>query len=276
MEHNIIDVLNECKTILKEHNIRLYDSDTEFIVSDILGIKRSELLPHINIDDDTYHMCIENCFRRAKHEPLDSIIGYTEFYGIQVPFNKDTLTPRQETEILVDNVVKDIGNKPVKVLDLCSGSGCIGLAIAKSTKAFVYLSDISGVALDISMKNAKLNNVDVSYIKSDLFDSINEKFDIIVSNPPYIKTSDLDSLEDEVKYFDPTLALDGKEDGYYFYETIIKDLKKHLNKNGKIYFEVGLGQSEHISNLLENDFKDIKVIKDYSGVERIVTATLKE
>ena len=221
-------------------------------------------------------MCIENCFRRSKHEPLDSIIGFTEFYGLQVPFNKDTLTPRQETEILVDNVVKDIGNQNVKVLDLCSGSGCIGLAIAKSTKAFVYLSDISGVALDISMRNAKLNNVEVNYIKSDLFESITDKFDVIVSNPPYIKTSDLESLEDEVRLFDPMLALDGKDSGYYFYEKIIKDLKNHLNKNGKIYFEVGIDQAEYVSNLLKHDFKDISVIKDYSGVERIVTATLKD
>ncbi|MBO7219145.1 MAG: peptide chain release factor N(5)-glutamine methyltransferase [Clostridia bacterium] len=276
MEHNIIDVLSECKKILKEHNIRLYDSDAEFIVASVIGKKRNELLPTLTISKDDYHMCIENCFRRSKHEPLDSILGFTEFYGLQVPFNKDTLTPRQETEILVDNVVKDIGSKNVKVLDLCSGSGCIGLAIAKSTKAFVYLSDISGVALDISMKNAKLNNVEVNYIKSDLFDSIADKFDVIVSNPPYIKTGDLDSLEEEVKLFDPMLALDGKEDGYYFYEKIIKDLKHHLNKNGKIYFEVGNTQAKYVSDLLKHDFKDITVIKDYSGVERIVTATLKD
>ena len=276
MEHKLIDVLSECKKILKEHDIRLYDSDAEFIVASVLGKKRNELLPTLVIDKDAYHMCIENCFRRSKHEPLDSIIGFTEFYGLQVPFDKDTLTPRQETEILVDNVVKDIGNQNVKVLDLCSGSGCIGLAIAKSTKAFVYLSDISGVALDISMRNAKLNNVEVNYIKSDLFDSITDKFDVIVSNPPYIKTGDLESLEDEVRLFDPMLALDGKDSGYYFYEKIIQDLKHHLNQNGKIYFEVGIDQAQYVSDLLQHDFKDISVIKDYSGVERIVTATLKD
>lgn len=276
MDYSITDVLRECKDILKEHDIRLFDSDAEFIVADILGVKRAELYSISHMDEDSYHMCVENCFRRAKHEPLDSVIGYTEFYGLQVPFSTDTLTPRQETEILVDSVVKDIGSKNVKVLDLCSGSGCIGLAIAKSTKAFVYLSDISGVALDISMKNAKLNNVEATYIKSDLFSKINDRFDIIVSNPPYIKSGDLDSLEDEVKYFDPMLALDGKEDGLYFYRTIIQDLKNHLNPRGKVYFEVGFDQAKAVMDMLSADFDNISVIKDYGGVERIVTATLKE
>lgn len=276
MDYSITDVLRECKDILKEHDIRLFDSDAEFIVADVLGVKRAELYSIPHMDEDSYHMCVENCFRRAKHEPLDSVIGYTEFYGLQVPFSTDTLTPRQETEILVDSVVKDIGSKNVKVLDLCSGSGCIGLAIAKSTKAFVYLSDISGVALDISMKNAKLNNVEATYIKSDLFSKINDRFDIIVSNPPYIKSGDLDSLEDEVKYFDPMLALDGKEDGLYFYRTIIQDLKNHLNPRGKVYFEVGFDQAQAVMDMLSADFDNISVIKDYGGVERIVTATLKE
>lgn len=278
MAHKVLDTLKECKDILKENNIRLYDSDAEFILAHVLDCNRGDLLTMDSISDEKYYLAIENTYRRVKHEPLDSIIGYTNFYSVVIPFSKDVLTPRNETEILVDKVVKDIkaNYKAPKVLDLCSGSGCIGLAIAKSTSALVLLSDISGVALDISMKNAKINNVDVQYVKSDLFSNIQGKYDIIVSNPPYIRTKDLESLEAEVRDFDPVIALDGKDDGYYFYREIVKDLKNHLNPHGRIYFEVGYDQAQEVSNLLKTDFENISIIKDYSGIDRIVTATLKD
>ena len=276
--HRVLDTLAECKDILKKHDIKLYDSDAEFILAHILDCSRGELLTMDSISDEDYHLAIEDTYRRAKHEPLDSIIGYTDFYSLVIPFSKDVLTPRCETELLVDHVVRDIkaNYDAPQVLDLCSGSGCIGLAIAKSTSALVLLSDISGVALDISMKNAKINNVDVQYVKSDLFSNIHGKYDIVVSNPPYIRTQDLELLETEVSEFDPVLALDGKDDGYYFYRAIVQDLPKYLNPHGKVYFEVGYDQADEVARLLSENFENISVIKDYSGIDRIVTATLKD
>ncbi len=213
---------------------------------------------------------------RSKHCPLDKIIGYTDFLSVRIPFDKNTLSPRQETEILTEKIIKDIKSKKLNVLDLCSGSGCIGIAIAKATNASVTLSDISKKANKAAKANAELNGVDVTIILSDLFENIPNKFDVIVSNPPYIKRRDLEVLEIEVRDFDPRLALDGGEDGLDFYRDIISKAPEYLNDGGKLYLEIGIEQSKEVVKMLGKNFEDIVVEKDYSGIDRYIIAKKRE
>ena len=169
-------------------------------------------------------------------------------------------------------IVKDIKNKKLDVLDLCSGSGCIGLAIAKNTECNVTLSDISKKAIKASMKNAMINDIKVNFLVSDMFESVPSKYDVIVCNPPYITRSDLEKLEIEVKDFDPRLALDGGVDGLDFYREIGKNASEFLKDDGRIYLEIGIDQSKSVVECLQENFVDIKVIKDYSGIDRFIIA----
>lgn len=217
-----------------------------------------------------------NCIKRkANGEPLERIIGVTEFYDCVFEYSDNVLTPRQETEILVDMIAKENFNG-LKLLDMCSGSGCIGISLAKAKKFDVTLCDISDFAIENSTKNAKLNKVDVKIVKSNLFENVDDKFDIIVSNPPYIKSEVIKNLEKEVLNHDPILALDGGADGMVFYREIIKASPKYLNPNGKIYLEIDNGLEEEIESLLSENFKNIKIKKDYSNNFRFAIAEKKE
>jgi release factor glutamine methyltransferase len=186
------------------------------------------------------------------------------------------LTPRQETEILVEKVINDYKNtKNISILDLCTGSGIIAVTLKKYLQAEITASDISNKALKVAKKNAKSNKVKLSFLKSDLFNKINKKYDVIVCNPPYIKSSKINSLQTEVKNHDPLIALDGGVTGLNFYKKIIKNAPQNLSKSGRIYLELGKGQHKQVAKMLENRFKDINIIKDYNNIERIVYATKK-
>ena len=227
---------------------------------------------------------------RERHVPLDKIIGYKEFYNLKIPFNRNVLTPRYETELLTDMLIKDIRKnfkkEPPSILDLCSGSGCIGLAIASETGANVTLADISPKAIKISKKNNKLNNklrlkdnkppTSVNFVVSDLFADIEYKFDIIVCNPPYIKSQDLQMLEIEVRDFDPILALDGGRDGLDFYRRVISEAPKFLNDGGKIYLEVGVNQADKVEKLLSKEFENIEIHKDLAQIDRFIIAKKRD
>lgn len=211
--------------------------------------------------------------KRCKDIPLQYLLKETKFMGLNIRCNKNALIPRPETELMVDIIVRN--EKGVEsVLDLCCGTGCIGLSIKKHLNVNVDVADISDKALREVSKNAKNNQLDVNIIKSNLFDKINSKYDLIVSNPPYIKTEDIKKLDKEVQK-EPVLALDGGIDGYDFYRRIIEKAPEFLNKNGRIYFEVGEGQAKEVSKLLKSKFKNIQVLQDYNDIERIVCATLK-
>lgn len=249
--------------------------DAEFIMSEILGRDaRGEA-------SDTLSRKCERKFsrainQRAKHVPLDKIIGYTDFMDIRIPFNKCTLTPRQETEIMVDDIIRMYKGKKPDILDLCTGSGCIGLSIAKALGTQVMLSDISKKAIRVAKKNAKLNGVYVTILHSDLFDNIPTTFDIIISNPPYIKRKDLESLEIEVRDFDPVISLDGGESGLDFYRKIIAEAPKFLNSHGSLWLEIGIDQSADIVEMLKKDFEDIAVKKDFAGIDRYIIAKKRD
>ena len=250
-------------------------SDAEFLVALCLNIKRTEVYSNKEIDAKNAKRVLKMAKMRAKGVPLTIIFKNAAFYGRDFAVSKHCLSPRPETEELVEWVLKeDIKNKTV--LDLCTGSGAIGITIKlEGNPAKVVLSDISIKALKIACKNAQNFNADVKIIKSNLFNAIKEKFDIIISNPPYISESDYTKLDAEVKNFEPKLALCGGKTGLEFYEKIIEVVPNYLNKNGKIYLELGINQAKDVKKLLEENFYNIEIKKDYAGIERMICATIK-
>lgn len=207
--------------------------------------------------------------------PLQYAIGKWNFYGLDLLVDKRALIPRYETEILVDLIINDNSNNK-KILDIGTGSGAISLALSKNLKDSKVIGvDISKNAIDLANENKiKLNINNVEFKESDIFSNIKEKFDIIVSNPPYINKKDFEKLDKKL-YYEPQNALYGGEDGLYFYKKIIKNAKNFLNKNGKIYLEIGYDQKDSISNLLEEyGYKQIKSYKDFNDFDRIIKACI--
>lgn len=207
--------------------------------------------------------------------PLQYAIGKWNFYGLDLLVDKRALIPRYETEILVDLIINDNSNNK-KILDIGTGSGAISLALSKNLKDSKIIGvDISKNAIDLANENKiKLNINNVEFKESDIFSNIEEKFDIIVSNPPYINKEDFEKLDKKL-YYEPQNALYGGEDGLYFYKKIIKNAKNFLNKNGKIYLEIGYDQKHSISNLLEEyGYKQIKSYRDFNDFDRIIKACI--
>ena len=184
-----------------------------------------------------------------------------------------------ETEILVELAIKKIKENNYKTaLDLCTGSGAIGICLAKFTSVQVTGIDISNQALLVAESNATKNGVKIEFLQSDLFNELKKrkKYDIIVSNPPYIKSQDILSLDEEVKKYDPRLALDGGEDGLDFYKTIIKEAPMHLNKGGILMFELGINQFKDVQTLMKNEgYEEIEIVKDYNKIERIIYGRIR-
>lgn len=213
--------------------------------------------------------------KRAEHIPLQYIIGETEFMGLPFKVNSSVLIPRQDTETLVEEALK-VAKPGMKVLDMCTGSGCIIISILHHGKELEgYASDISRHAINVAKENAKQNHVAVSFETGDLFDHIKGKYDIIVSNPPYIRTEEIAKLMPEVQNFEPFDALDGKEDGLFFYRKIVEQAGDYLNPGGYLLFEIGHDQGQDVSELMvKAGFKDVRVIKDLAGNDRVVTGGL--
>jgi len=265
----IREAVEYAKKVLKSNNIPDYDMSATFIMNHVIdspyGISLNE-----ELSQEKYQEYIRLIYFRINREPLDKILGYTDFYGVRIPFDINTLTPRLETELLVERVINDISDNHYKVLDMCTGSGCIGLSIAKNTKCRVVLSDISYKAINTAKSNATLNNIDnVEFVESNLFNNIHDKFDIIVCNPPYIKTKDLYSLEPEVFKFDPKLALDGGTDGLDFYRVIAHKVSDYLNPQGTLYLEIGYNQAQDVCNLFKDNF-EVQIMQDLAHIDRFI------
>lgn len=214
--------------------------------------------------------------KRAEHVPLQYIVGETEFMGLKFKVNSSVLIPRFDTETLVEEALKVI-RPGMKVLDLCTGSGCVLISILRNVvNVEGYGTDISKQALNVAKENARLNNVAATFERSDLFDQITERFDVIVSNPPYIRTAEILKLMPEVRSFEPIEALDGKEDGLYFYRSIIAECSAYLNPEGRILFEIGCDQGQAVSEMLrETGFKEVNVIRDLAHHDRVVSGVLQ-
>ena len=210
-----------------------------------------------------------------KNVPLSHLAGFEYFYDRKFKVTKDVLSPRMETEELIYKVIeyiKSINKNNIKILDLCTGSGIIGITLRKeleSKSIEVVASDISEEALKVAKENAIMNEAEVKFIQSDIFENINEKFDIIVSNPPYIAYNDKVTMEENVLNYDPHLALFAEEDGMYFYREIVENAKEYLEEDGLVFFEIGYDQREKILKLAnENGFK-AEVYKDINGRDRM-------
>ena len=207
--------------------------------------------------------------------PLSHLAGFEYFYDRKFKVTKDVLSPRMETEELIYKVIeyiKSINKNNIKILDLCTGSGIIGITLRKeleSKSLKVVASDISEEALKVAKENAIMNEAEVKFIQSDIFENVNEKFDIIVSNPPYIAYSDKITMEDNVLNYDPHLALFAEEDGMYFYREIVENSKEYLNKDGMIFFEIGYDQREKILKLANKNGFKAEVYKDINGRDRM-------
>ena len=213
--------------------------------------------------------------RRKQRIPLQHLTGEQEFYGYPFYVNEHVLIPRQDTEVLVEEALKQ-KREGMKVLDLCTGSGCIGISIQSfCSNTQVTAADISEDALKVAQKNAKENQVPVEFVHSDLFKEISGSYDMIVSNPPYIPTDVIPQLMPEVQVFEPIEALDGKEDGLYFYRKIVEQSKDYLNSGGSLMFEIGYDQGKDVSKMMTDaGFSNVCVKKDLAGNDRVVTGML--
>lgn len=209
--------------------------------------------------------------KRCTHIPLQYITGEQEFMGFPFKVTPAVLIPRQDTEILAEEALKYCEN--AEVLDMCTGSGCIIISLAKLSKLKKAVGvDISSDALLVARENGQKNQVQIEWKESDLFETVSGKYDIIISNPPYIKSKDLEELMPEVGRHEPGIALDGMEDGLYFYRKIVEKVKDHLREKGRILFEIGYDQGVSVTEILLNaGFFEIEVIKDLCGLDRVVT-----
>lgn len=273
----IVKILTDSGIESNEANI-----EVKFLIEHFAGYSLADIIMGKKLDEEKLEIVKQKAkLRVSTRQPIQYIIGEADFMGEKFVVDKNVLIPRDETEILVRKAIEIIRENEFKtVLDMCTGSGCIACMIAKNTSATVIGSDISNDALHIAFKNMeKLNLYNRAlFRKSDIFSTIreDEKFDVIVSNPPYIAPRYKKNIQKEVS-FEPSIALyTSDEKGLEFYEKIINGAQKHLNNGGYILFELGEGQSNEVADLLNtNGFNSIKVIKDLANIDRAIYAKLK-
>ena len=265
---------------LAEEGIEEFSLDAWYLLEYVTGVSKAMYFaePERAVSEENADRYIDCIRRRAAHIPLQHITGEQEFMGYPFCVNEHVLIPRQDTEILVEEAIQVMRPK-MKVLDMCTGSGCIVLSILKMCREKYYMTDLQGIGADVSeealkvaRENGRRLGVPVTWIQSDLFAKIpeEEKYDVIVSNPPYIETAVIDTLQEEVRLHDPYIALDGKEDGLYFYRRIISEAGKYLKTQGKLMFEIGCDQAEAVEELMKNaGYEQITVKKDLAGLDRV-------
>lgn len=261
-------------TLLKDSYLLIEKIDAVVLLSDLIGKDKAWILTHRSTPADE-KLCIEfrdRIKRRLNGEPVAYITGKKEFYSLEFEVTCDVLIPRPETEILAEWAIENTRDQ-YKVLDICSGSGCLGITLACHRKCNVTMLDVSKAAINVAKRNAQKHGVEVSFLNNDILsDPIFGEFDVIVSNPPYVETPLLVSLSRDVKYYEPALALDGGDDGLMFYPPIIEKAYKALDYKGYLGLEVGYNQASKVAEMMErNKFTQIKILKDYSGIDRVVT-----
>ena len=255
-----------------------HDYDAWILVEKICDISRTEYFikmhDEVPLDiEEKYFQAIE---KRMTHYPLQYIVGEWEFMGLPFKVNENVLIPRQDTEVLVEEVMKNL-HDGFRILDLCTGSGCILLSLLH------YSNDCSGVgadlseeALEVARKNAEqLGESSALFVQGDLFAPVEGKFEIIVSNPPYICSDVIPTLMEEVREHEPMQALDGGADGLDFYRKIIQGAKEHLCGGGQLFFEIGYDQGEAVQRLMEQaGYREVECVQDFAGLDRVVFGTL--
>lgn len=246
------------------------ERDADYIIGYELDMPITEIpLSTRDLTKKQYNSVIKKVKLRCKHKPITEIFGKAYFCGLEFCVNKDVLSPRVDTELLVEQALKYI--KPNdRVLDICTGSGCVAISIATDVDAYVEGCDISKKALKVAKQNAKKHNVNVELYQSNMFSAVQGKFNVIVSNPPYIETEVVKTLDKEVVEYDPILALDGGNDGLNFYREIANNAKKYLVDDGVLLLEIGYNQAKSVSNIFKEISKEVEVIKDYNNNDRVV------
>ena len=262
---------------LKEAEIGEAQLDARLLLEEVCGTDHNTLLCHgdrevSEAEEEQYRKALE---QRAVHVPLQHLLGYQDFMGLRFQVNEHVLIPRQDTEILVEEAMRYL-HDGMRILDLCTGSGCILLSLLH------YSNDCEGTGVDISKEalqvaalNAELLGIKADFLKSNLYEKVTGKFDLLVSNPPYIERKVIPTLMEEVREYDPYIALDGGEDGLDFYRRIIGGAQDYLKRGGQILMEIGSGQAQAVSELLrEAGFKEIDVCRDFAGLDRVVSGRL--
>lgn len=250
-----------------------FELDAWYLLEHVTGVSRTQyfLNTDMEVEESKLQIYRECISKRKMHIPLQHLTGVQEFMGLEFDVNEHVLIPRQDTEILVESVLEEL--KPgMHILDMCTGSGCILLSLLHYREGVTGVGvDVSKEALQVAMKNAKKHQLEATFVEGDLFTKVNGTFDVIVSNPPYIRTAVIEELQEEVRLYDPRLALDGKEEGLYFYEKIIEESRVFLKPRGKLYFEIGHDQGEDIKKrMIEAGFTSVTVKKDLAGLDRVV------
>lgn len=265
------------KEQLQKAGITDAELDARLLLEFICHTDRNALYAHGDqeIEDEKMRDFLQLIEKRAVHIPLQHLTGEQNFMGLDFLVNEHVLIPRQDTEILVEEIMRDL-HDGIRILDMCTGSGCILLSLLH------YSNDCSGVGVDVSedalavaRQNAdRLAEKQAVFIQSDLFEKVEGSFDLIVSNPPYIRSQEIAGLMPEVREHEPHLALDGKDDGLHFYREIIKGAMPHLKRGGQLFFEIGYDQGEAVQALLAaNGYTEIAVVKDYARLDRVVYGT---
>lgn len=272
-----------CRT-LQAAGIEEAALDARLLLEAVCGTDRNDLLVHGEQPvapeaEEKYRNWIR---QRAEHIPLQQLTGEQDFMGLTFSVNEHVLIPRQDTEILVEEVLKEL-HDGMRVLDMCTGSGCILLSLLH------YSNDCEGLGVDLSAEALEVAGRNVlkvltpekaehaHFLQSDLFEKVEGKFEIIVSNPPYIASAEVEKLMPEVRDHEPRMALDGTEDGLYFYRRIIEEAGKHLVSSGMLFFEIGYDQGQAVSELMRTEgYCEVQVVQDYAGLDRVVLGTYCE
>lgn len=271
------EACREATKRLTDQNIADAANDAWLLLEHVTGMTRTRYFvdgfQEMKPDEEIrYFQLVE---KRMERIPLQHITGVQEFMGLEFKVNEHVLVPRQDTEILVEEVENYLKteSKQVNVLDMCTGSGCIAISLkARNPQITCKAVDISKEALEIAAANKEKLQTEVELIESDMFSNVSGTYDVIVSNPPYIPTRVIEELEEEVKLHDPFGALDGKEDGLYFYRILAENSPRYLVNGGRIYMEIGHDQSEAVEALLaEQGFAQIRTKKDLAGLDRVVS-----
>ena len=269
-----------CRT-LQAAGIEEAALDARLLLEAVCGTDRNDLLVHGEqpVAPEAEEKYLNWIRQRAEHIPLQQPTCEQGFMGLTFSVNEHVLIPRQDTEILVEEVLKEL-HDGMRVLDMCTGSGCILLSLLH------YSNDCEGLGVDLSAEALEVAGRNVlkvltpekaehaHFLQSDLFEKVEGKFEIIVSNPPYIASAEVEKLMPEVRDHEPRMALDGTEDGLYFYRRIIEEAGKHLVSSGMLFFEIGYDQGQAVSELMRTEgYCDVQVVQDYAGLDRVVFGT---
>ena len=258
--------------------------DARLLLEAVCGTDRNDLLVHGEqpVAPQAEEKYLKWIRQRAEHIPLQQLTGEQDFMGLTFSVNEHVLIPRQDTEILVEEVLKEL-HDGMRVLDMCTGSGCILLSLMHYSNDCEGLGvDLSAEALEVAERNVlKVLTPEkaehVQFLQSDLFEKLEDKFEIIVSNPPYIASAEVEKLMPEVRDHEPRMALDGTEDGLYFYRRIIEEAGRHLVSSGMLFFEIGYDQGQAVSELMRTEgYREVQVVQDYAGLDRVVFGTYVE